>query len=77
MSDGHVVCVQLGWAGVTSTNSSFGRAVSKIGFAITEVGCQGNESSLVECSSETNTTACNRGDPATIICETPGMFLKV
>ena len=71
-ADGSVVCRELGWGGVKSVNTSFGDAISKIGFAITQVVCFGNESSLMECQSVTDTNACKRDSPATVVCDTPG-----
>ena len=74
MNDGTVVCRGLGWTGFDSINSTFGPAISKIGFAITQIGCDGNESSLMECSYSTNTSNCDRNEPATVDCSTPGKF---
>ncbi|KAI6653265.1 Deleted in malignant brain tumors 1 protein-like isoform X2 [Oopsacas minuta] len=73
-TDGRIVCKELGWDYLQNIGTNYGPAVSPIGFGITNVGCYGNETTLSECPYLTDTSDCDRGNPATVTCGIPSQF---
>ncbi|XP_077978778.1 scavenger receptor cysteine-rich domain-containing protein DMBT1-like [Glandiceps talaboti] len=78
--DAGVVCKQLGFKGQLEVKRGghFGKGSGQIW--MTNVGCTGNENSLLECSHSTGTTSCSHDNDVGVICdktETSGQAVRL
>ena len=75
--DGEVVCRQLGFSGLerVTSNSHFGTVPSS--FALDDVGCDGDEERLQDCSARNDGENCGGGEGAGVVCRSDdGMYIN-
>ena len=68
-SDATVVCRQMGFVGVSVSDSSlFGSGASSQNILLDSVACRGSESQLIDCNYDGNTADCSHSEDVGIVC---------
>ncbi len=68
-SDATVVCRQMGFVGVSVSDSSlFGSGASSQNILLDSVACRGSESRLIDCNYDGNTADCSHSEDVGIVC---------